>query len=263
MDTSKWIQTARKTGIILLWILVCVGLLVSLAFVNKQESELKCTAVQIHIEPEVDLQFIDRARVLKVIRKDSAENKILGTRLKDLNVSEIERQLKADRFIQHAKVFTDMNGALHIHIEQREPIIRILNNKGESYYLDRTGMKMPLSPLFTARVAVASGNIFESGPGSDSLSSYVGRSLLKIATYVDKDAFWKAQIEQIFVNTQSEFDLVPKVGNHIIHFGNASDLDQKFGKLKLFYTEALNLLGWELYSEIDVRYKGQIVCKKR
>lgn len=261
-DKVKLWQTTKKVFTVIWWVILVSGLMLSLAFVRKQENALKCSSVNIHIEPENELQFIDRDRVLHVIRSDGDEKKIPGTPLQSLNILALENRLESDRFIKKAKVFTDMNGSLNIHIDQREPILRILNARGESFYLDRTGVKMPESSLFTARVMVATGNIYEAGEPFDSLQSYIGQELLKIATYVDKDAFWKAQIEQIFVNAASEIVLIPKVGNHTIHFGNTSDMETKFSKLMLFYREALNRLGWEKYSDIDVRYKGQIVCKK-
>lgn len=261
-DKVRFWQTTKKVFIVIWWVFLVSGLVLSLSFVRKQETAIKCTSVSIHIEPENELQFIDRNRVLRVIREDGDEKKIPGTPIHALHIDALEKKLEADRFAKKAKVFTDMNGGLNIHIVQREPILRILNVKGESFYLDRTGVKMPESSLFTARVMVATGNIYEPGVPYDSLQSYIGQELLKIATYVDKDAFWKAQIEQIFVNAASEFVLIPKVGNHTIHFGNTSDMETKFSKLMLFYREALNRLGWEKYSDIDVRYKGQIVCKK-
>jgi cell division protein FtsQ len=69
---------------------------------------------------------------------------------------------------------------------------------------------------FTSRVLVANGNIFERYKNHDSVYSYIGHQLYKIASYVDKHEFWKAQIEQIFVTRDNEFILIPKIGNHII-----------------------------------------------
>jgi cell division protein FtsQ len=86
--------------------------------------------------------------------------------------------------------------------------------------------------------------------------------LYKIASYVDKHEFWKAQIEQIFVTRDNEFILIPKVGNHIILFGNAEEGDEKFEKLFVFYKEGLNRVGWNKYSSINIKYKGQVICKK-
>jgi cell division protein FtsQ len=87
--------------------------------------------------------------------------------------------------------------------------------------------------------------------------------LFKIATYVDKDAFWKAQIEQIFVTAESEYLLIPKIGDHTIVFGTAENMEEKFEKLLLFYKEGLSRVGWEQYKSINVKFKNQVVCTKK
>lgn len=239
------------------------AVIVSLAFVNGEEKKITCSKVLVNIDPEAELQFVDREMVLKTIRPDGIEKKIIGQPIIALRIPSLEKRLEANKLIRDAEVFTDMNGILHIHIQQRQPVLRVINAKGESFYIDRDGAKMPVSQDFTARVPVATGNIFESYTNNDSIESYVGKELLKIGTYVDKDAFWKAQIEQIFVTTENELVLIPKIGDHTITFGSSDDMEEKFDKLMLFYREALNRVGWDKYSNIDLRYKDQIVCKKK
>ena len=40
--------------------------------------------------------------------------------------------------------------------------------------------------------------------------------------------------------------------------------EEKFEKLKMFYTEGLNKTdGWNKYSTINIKYKNQVVCTKK
>jgi cell division protein FtsQ len=156
-----------------------------------------------------------------------------------------------------------MNGALEINIVQRRPILRIIKSDGSSFYIDENGAKMPVSQAYTAHVPIVTGNLFEAYKARDTMQSKVGVALHKIATYVDKEAFWKAQIEQIFVTAESEFVMVPKVGNHIVIFGTAENMEEKFDKLMLFYQEGLKRVGWDKYSSINLKYKDQVVCTKK
>src|SRR5690606_7479893 len=112
----------------------------------------------------------------------------------DLNIPLIEEKLNHNDFVKSAQVYTDMNGEMNISIVQRRPILRILKTDGTGFYLDENSRKMPVSQAFTAHVPIASGNIFEAYKTRDTMHSKVGQELNKIATYVDKDAFWKAQI---------------------------------------------------------------------
>lgn len=263
MDKQQLTRRLKKTGYVLLWCGLTAGLLLCLAFIRRQETALRCSEVIVHIHPTEAAYFVDRGMVLRTIRKDGNEKKIIGTDIQAINTPRLELALRRNPMIKTAEVYSDMNGRLYINIWQRRPVLRIINSFGESYYLDEDGLKMPVSPDYTARVPVATGYIFEHGKGRDSAESSVGKELFKIATYVDKDTFWNAQIDQIFVTAESEFTLIPAVGGQIISFGTASDMEDKFRRLMLFYREAMNRVGWDTYSSIDVRFRNQIVCKRK
>ena len=49
---------------------------------------------------------------------------------------------------------------------------------------------------------------------------------------------------------------------HKIIFGAAEDIDTKFKKLMIFYTHGLSKVGWNVYSEINLKFKDNVVCKK-
>lgn len=262
-DKQKFLSRLKKVAIITMWIVLVSGLIVSLAFVNKEENEITCSKISVSINPKNELLFIDREIVLKTFRSDGDEKKILGKKITSLNIPNLEKKLLNNKLIFKAEVFTDMNGEVYINIKQREPILRIIKLDGTGFYVDRNGLKMPLSERFTARVIVATGNIFESYSKQDSIQSFVCNELYKIATYVDKDAFWKAQIEQIFVTAESDIVLIPKVGDHQIIFGDSQNMEEKFNNLMLFYKEGLSKVGWNKYKSINLSYKDQIVCVKR
>jgi cell division protein FtsQ len=64
------------------------------------------------------------------------------------------------------------------------------------------------------------------------------------------------------VNKNTEFELVPKVGRHIIVFGDIDNMEKKFDKLIVFYKEGLNKTGWDKYKIINLKYENQVVCSK-
>lgn len=263
IDKQKLWRQLKRIGILTIWILMVCGIVVSLAFVNKEEKAVTCKSVDVRITPKNELLFINREMVLHMIHPLGLENEIVGKKITALNVPAIEQKLNHNDFIKTAQVYTDMNGAMEINVVQRRPILRIIKNDGSSFYIDENGTKMPVSQAFTAHVPVVTGNLFEGYKARDTMQTTVGVDLHKIATYVDKEAFWKAQIEQIFVTAESEFVLVPKVGNHTILFGTAENMEEKFEKLMVFYKEGLSRVGWEKYSSINVKYKDQVVCTKK
>ena len=156
-----------------------------------------------------------------------------------------------------------MNGVIWVRIVQREPVLRVINAKNQDYYIDSDGMKIPVSPNFTAHVLVANGNISEDlGSRVNGLRTRLAKDLFKTAQYLQQDTLWSDQIEQIYVNAQQEIQLVPRVGDHQIILGNAHNLEEKMRKLLIFYKRAMPKIGWETYKTINLKYAGQIVCKK-
>jgi cell division protein FtsQ len=57
--------------------------------------------------------------------------------------------------------------------------------------------------------------------------------------------------------------MFPLHGSHVIEFGTTENFEEKLYKLKAFYTEGLNKIGWSKYSVINVRYKNQVVAIKK
>jgi cell division protein FtsQ len=81
--------------------------------------------------------------------------------------------------------------------------------------------------------------------------------------YIDDNDFWSAQIDQIYVDSNNDIDLIPRVGNQLIHIGTTENIEGKLKNLAAFYDKVLPEVGWNKYSVINLEYKDQIVCKKR
>jgi cell division protein FtsQ len=87
-------------------------------------------------------------------------------------------------------------------------------------------------------------------------------SLYTLASYIHKDKFLNAQIQQVYINSDREIELIPYIGKQTILLGDISDMDTKFHNLVLFYKKAISRSGWSTYNYINLKYKNQIVCTK-
>ena len=98
----------------------------------------------------------------------------------------------------------------------------------------------------------------------DSLTGkFAQNKLYELGKFIQNDPFWKAQVEQINVTTKQEFEIVPRVGDHILFLGKGGDYQEKFRKLRIFYNEALNQVGWNKYERISIEFNNQIICTKK
>ena len=195
-------------------------------------------------------------------------NKRFGYSLEDIpqknvNVERIERVLKENSFVLDAEAYIGANNALQIDIQQRIPVLRIIDKMEQSYYLDKDGNKLETSKHYTARVLTATGNIPPYTPEYLTKQEHPLNQLFLFAKKILADELFHPMIEQIYINNKREYTLVPKLGNQLIVFGNYEDLDIKLEKLKVFYEQAIANEGWRKYKNIDLSFAGQVVAQKR
>ncbi|MFN0174519.1 MAG: cell division protein FtsQ/DivIB [Saprospiraceae bacterium] len=185
-----------------------------------------------------------------------------NSELANLQVERMERVLEGDPFVKNADVYIDQNNQLHIKIDQREPVLRVLDNNGNNYYLDAAGKKMPPSKNFAARVIVATGNVSPYTPEFREKRKSTLKDLFHITQTLLTDEFLKSFIQQIHVNNRGEFIMVPLVGDQKIELGSARKLEDKLNRLKIFYQQGMPYEGWRKYETINLKYNGQVVCRR-
>ena len=235
----------------------------SIKFVaSKKEKEI-CNLVNIKIIQSNDNHFLENKDIWNIL--DSIP--ILNEKIKQINISLIENKIIEHTAVEKAEVYKNINGNLNIEIKQQTPILRIIDNENNSYYINKNAEIMPLADNYTARVLVANGFIphFEDENFDINIKkeATILLNLYDIANFIYNNDFWDTQIQQIYVNQQSEFELIPCVGAHTILLGNAENIKEKFRNLEVFYKEGFKFLDWNKYKIINLKYKNQIIGVKR
>lgn len=185
--------------------------------------------------------------------------------LADIDVERVEAVLEGQAFVADADAFVDDDLQLNIIITQRVPLLRVIAENGQNYYLDENGIRMPLSESYTARVPVATGNIVL---WSDDFMKHRDnqlRQLVELAHFLRTDDFLDALVEQVYINTKGELVLAPKVGDQVIYLGRYHEkkTPERLRRLKTFYREGLPYEGWRKYKSFDLRFSDQVIARKR
>ncbi len=187
-------------------------------------------------------------------------NTLQGTELDRLEVERVESVLEEDPFVADAETYVDQTNVLHVKIEQREPVLRVLDNRGGNYYLDESGAKMPPSRNFAARVLIATGNIPPYTTDFMEKKRSTLKDLLSLTLTLQKDKFLSGFIQQVHVNNAGEIIMVPLIGHQQIVLGSAHRLEEKLDILKTFYKEGMPYAGWGKYRTINLKYRGQVTA---
>jgi len=220
------------------------------AFVNKKSDALLVTGIDINIIDSLNTHFISDSEIRNLILKNHPD--IIGKHTTRINKENLEQIINKIPSVKNTEVFTSLRGYLHLEIEQRKPVVRLL--KGKGFYIDEEGRRMPLSSNYTSRVLVVSGHIKDKTIETD---------LMPLVNFITKDEFWSSQINQIYVDSNDEYILIPRVGGQKIEMGKIDNFERKFDKLYALYKDGFSTVGWNKYKKINLKYENQIVCTKR
>ncbi len=253
--------TIKNILLLTLWIALGGATVFLLASGIKSKGSHQCKGVEINIHGVSNNFFVDKKDILNSITVSESANPV-GKATGSFNLKKLEAELKKNVWIKSAQLFFDNNEILKVMVQEREPIARVFTTTGTTFYIDNDLTILPLSDKFSARLPV-----FTNFPSDKKVLSKVDSTLLgdvsKISLALQKDSFSMAMVEQVDVTQQRIFEMIPKIGNQLIVFGDAADVDAKLQKLKLFYKQIMVKAGWNNYSVINLQYKNQVVAKRK
>lgn len=235
---------------IVLLVALAVYLVFAFADFSRHGDNTVCSSVNYTIADSLHAGFITVEEADRLLRASGLYP--VGRTLDQVDGLAIEQALRRNSYIDSVSCYKSPNGVVNVLIEQRLPLLRVLADNGDDYYMDQKGNLMTPQG-YVADLIVATGHIDR---------KYARSELLKLGRFLHADPFWNAQVEQIHVLPNRHLRLVPRVGGHTIEFGTADSISQKFRNLYTFYEKVLPQVGWNKYTEISVEHVTQIVGKK-
>jgi cell division protein FtsQ len=251
--------TIRKVLFVAVWVCIGGGMLTLLLAAISKKNKGQCKAYTISLKGAKNNLFIDQKDVEQLLVKATKGN-IKGQPIASFNLHELEQMLEHNTWIDEAELYFDNRNVLHITVTEKEPVARVFTTTGNSFYIDSLGRKMPLSDKLSARVPVFTG--FPEKKKLTASDSLLLNDIRVTSNFIINDSFWMAQVAQIDITPERNFEMVPVVGNHLVKLGNGENIDKKFHRLMVFYKQVLSKTGFDKYKVIDVQYKGQVVASK-
>jgi len=220
-----------------------------------------CKFIQINLENKEQIKFVTESEIKTLIERN-VDHFIIGKRSELVDIQAIEREVNKISFVNKVESFINSKGNLIVNVEQRKPLIRVINKNNVSYYIDENKNKFPTSNNFTARVVIVHGNIEDNGIYEGRLKTKDTNEIYEFAKYINDNKFWKAMVEQIYINEKKEFSFIPKWGNTEIIIGKLKGYKSKLEKLKVYYKQNIENENWKSCKTINLKYKNQVVCEK-
>lgn len=220
---------------------------------------------------------------MEVIVKDSAERRFVtkedvgrwidreykacaGLPLDSVNLSRIEEIVSRHSAVRDCEAWLTDDGRLHVQLYQRQPVVRF-QEKTNGYYADEEGFIFPLQSKGSAVVPVVDGNIplkvsrgFKGEPADEGQKAWL-KSIIGLVNAM-RGTPWEDDISQIHVVDKGNITMYPREGKEVFLFGQPVRVQEKLSLMEQYYRSIAPLKDAGYYSTVDVRYHGQIVCRK-
>ena len=91
-----------------------------------------CSRIVININDSADYHFVTKRQLLNLVYGNG--RKILGQPVKSIPVFEIEDKIKSLRELKVAETYLSIDGTLFVYVDQRNPIMRVIPDRGRRLF---------------------------------------------------------------------------------------------------------------------------------
>ena len=243
----------KKILISIVVLLAIAYLAVAMTRFNQKPSGVICNGVDYVLDSGVrqDSGFVTPAGLKRLLQAHKLYPQ--GKTMDSIRCRDIETCLEKSPFVKNAECYKTPSGRVCVEVEQRVPVLRVMADNGEQFYMDTTDEIIP-SAGYAVHLPVVTGAVTK---------KTAPKLLHDLSLCIQQDEFWANQIEQIHVTPAGELEIAPRVGEHIVFLGKPKDVAVKLARLKIFYKKALNKVGWNKYFHISLEFNNQIICTKK
>jgi cell division protein FtsQ len=243
--------------------LAALGVTVCLfVYIFSTNGDPLCKDIKVKIRYPEEAKLITSGDFLKLIEQGKTAG--IGKPLNNEVIRKTLKLVESRGSVKNAVVYQTGDSILHVELEQRIPVVRILSSSG-SCYLDGEGVAFPVSARYSYDLPLVTGKIHLPAEGKMLKDSVLSRNLLAFVDFISKDPFWNAQIQQIDVDENGNVEFAVCSDNHRIRFGQFHGYEEKLDRLLTYYRN-VNPYYREKdnvpYTVLDLRFNRQIVAVK-
>ena len=241
------VKTLLKT----LLLFATVGYLIfALIKVSRPTQEMVCTGVELQFVDSDQTTLIDRSMAERILTKNKIAPK--GKTMAEIDMRSIEQILSASPYIDTVSCYYTASGKLCVLMSPRHPLLHIYAQDGDEFYVDAQGHIMPAGGLPTD-LPIITGHVTR---------QMASTRLLNLGNLLQSDEYWGRQAQQIVIDEKGQIEIIPRFSGQRILLGEPKNLEEKLGRVRLFYEKAMPKVGWNKYSIINATFKDQIICTK-
>lgn len=255
MSEQKKISTKKVFRFLIGAVLVAV-FAVALIAASRQQNNKTIKGLEVRLNDDKELNFLQKKDIETLLLKNR-NIRLTQTPVASLDLRLMEEIARTNPWVAKADIYVDNRQVLQVSITQREPVVRIFDVNGGSYYMDSALYTMPVGVGYAYAAPV-----FTNVPvlRNDSMNTVLRKKIAYMSEMIGRDSFWHAQVTQVEVQPDQTFVLTPLFGNQKIMVGDTDRIKDKLDNVFAFYKNVSDKIGWDKYQMLDARFKGQIVA---
>lgn len=220
--------------------------------------------IEVIVTDSLERRFVAKADVEDWLEKEYGA--YAGLPIDSVDLPRIEAVISGHSAVRSCEAWMTDDGVLHVELSQRQPVLRLQNSRN-ACYTDESGFMFPLQSRGSVDVPVISGELpvalprgYKGPAATESERLWLERSIALVG-YM-KGTVWEKNIARMEVDSGGDFLLYPAEGKEVFIFGPAVRIEDKFRLLAAYYRSIVpSREGEGSFTTVDIRHRGQIVCK--
>ena len=211
-----------------------------------------CVSLDYTIADRDERLYLSEAELNQLLRTENLYP--VGRPMDLISLHRIEKTIAHHPMVRTAECYLTPRNEVQVRLTQRVPLLRV-QMPTDSYFVDTDRRVMPVRAAVQDEVLLVTGNV-----GVQQASG----SLANFAIWLQDNSYWRSRIRRIHVLNPHMLVLhltdaqVPPVV-----IGDLRGFEQKLNKLRTFLEDGTEETADKHYTELDLRFHGQVIGRKQ
>ncbi|MBR6304198.1 MAG: hypothetical protein IKR37_01045 [Paludibacteraceae bacterium] len=207
-----------------------------------------CAGVEYAIEDRAERLYLTENELSSLLEKQDLYP--VGRKLSAVALHRIENAILRHPMVRTAECYLTPKHIVRIRLTQRVPLLRV-QTPLDTYLIDSDRKVMQARSSVRDEVPLVTGNVgvqMASGPMAD------------FAEWLQKESYWQERIRHLYVqNPVMVYIYMRNPNQPRVVMGSMRDYERKLKKLRTFYQNIPAEVKEKNYTELDVRFRGQVI----
>ena len=257
-----------RKGLGLLLVAACTTLwIVTTGMGVRQRRARTCQGkgtLEVTVLDSLDRGFVAREDIEQWMDKEYRA--YAGLPLDSVDLARIEQIVLGHSAVKACEAWLTDDGILHVALSQRAPVVRF-DDGTNGYYADATGFLFPLQARGTVDVPVVDGHLpltvprgFKGEPSAPSEKEWLQQVVAFVGSM--QGTVWEKDIRRMSADGNGNLTLYPLEGRERFLFGQPVRTAEKLALMGRYYDSVVPAREPGYYGTVDLRYRGQLICRK-